>query len=502
MFGNLFTLVKNNKFFVIALIFIISTGCGLLLFIDKNLDSIYFIPSEIRINDALREAGSVVSFEGTVEVLSRGIGNWWPVAANQILYAGDSVRTVNASNAVLLVDLEVITLGAESEVEIKIVSKSKIVIDQKYGKSYSAVEKKEGQIYQIRKDDVEITALGTEFLVDVSKNENVISTYVFKNKVLCKLSKGEFEIAELNKSLLNTSTLENVNSPLSNDEKELNKPYLALMKKSEQIIAQKKQAIKNKSGSATTSSATSTSSSTASGSSGSASTGNSGGSTGESTNIQGRYSNTSVESIVNSLALIKDDATGDFTEPGGGGPPGGVYQYSPIDLDNLYIGVRDGRLYIKWALAGTIPSTRQTIDDNIIKSVTYNIKLSNEADPNSSNNCGGTTAFIQINIQYHDNGQIWYNPWFNAICNNSGPYQTDDDWRFATTGNGLAHTYNSGLGKNSIVYSYAMSDMGNFFNAGDTLKIDIYSEAESNNWGHYSFEGNPPPWSSVVIPGV
>ena len=486
--------IKRKKFYFLALLVVV-VGAGLFIYFRWFYDrSDHNQPVA---NESKQKAGSVVSFEGTVEIRPAGVDDFLPTTANQMLYVGDSIRTAKSSNIVLLLDLEVVVLDQESEVVIKTTDNSNDTIEQNYGKTYSSVEKKENQKYIVTKNGVEVIAIGTEFLIDIPKDSEVINGYAFKSSISFKHSKGGFDVAELNKTSLSLKTLEHTDSPMSDGEKELNKPYLALLGKSAQIIAAKKQAIKAKSGQA----ASSTGVASSTGSAASGSSGGSGGSSRDSS-IQGRYSNDSIEDIVNALALIKDDALGDFTEPGGGGPPGGVYHYPPIDLDNLYTGVRGGRLYIKWTLGGTIPSSRQTIDDNIIESVTYNLKFSTEVDPNSSNNCGGTTAFMQINIQYHANGQIWYNPWFNAVCNNSGPYGTEDDWSFATTGNGLAHTYNSGIGKDSIVYSYSMADLGNFFNAGDTLKIDIYSEAESNNWGHYSFESNPPHWSNYVISGI
>ncbi|TSC96922.1 MAG: hypothetical protein CEN88_253 [Candidatus Berkelbacteria bacterium Licking1014_2] len=203
-------------------------------------------------------------------------------------------------------------------------------------------------------------------------------------------------------------------------------------------------------------------------------------------NIYGNYSATSVESIISALELVLDDALGDYSEPGGGGPPGGVYDYAPIDQDDWYMGVRDGRLYIKLTLGGTIPTSQQTENDNKILSVVYNIGIDSDSDLNDS--CGGAETHLQINIAYHDNGQIWYNPWFNANCLSSGA--TEHDSVYEKTGTGTAHTYNSGIGKNSIVWSYALSDLAGTISVGSTLRLDISSEAEGSVYHHYSYDQN------------
>lgn len=210
--------------------------------------------------------------------------------------------------------------------------------------------------------------------------------------------------------------------------------------------------------------------------------------------IFGKYSATSVESIVDALQLVYDDETGDFVNPPSGGRPidqGGIFSYSPIDTDNMYMGIHGGRLYIKITLAGTIPSSRQTIGSDTVTSVVYNIGIDNDndvwEDPASELN-------IQINIGYNSNGQIWYNPWFSANCTGEGEHNQT----CTATGDGLAHTYNSGLGKSSIVFSYALSELDNTISVSSPLKVSISSEAESDTWHHYSYDAdtssNEPVW--------
>lgn len=212
-------------------------------------------------------------------------------------------------------------------------------------------------------------------------------------------------------------------------------------------------------------------------------------------NIFGNFSATSIESIVGALNLVFDDATGDYTEPGGGGPPEGVFDYAPIDQDNIYMGVRGGRLYIKWTLGGTLPTSQQTENGNKILSVVYNIGVDSDNDLNDS--CGGAETHLQINIAYHDDGQIWYNPWYNANCLSSG--ETEHDSVYEKTGNGLAYTYNSGIGKDSITWSYALDDLASTISVGSNLRLDISSEAEGSVYHHYSYDQNRNEWIDWTV---
>lgn len=212
--------------------------------------------------------------------------------------------------------------------------------------------------------------------------------------------------------------------------------------------------------------------------------------------IFGSFNSTSIESIVNSLELVYNDALGDYiTPPGGADPVHGTYDYSPIDVDNLYMGVRGGRLYFKVALGGTIALSRETIGSNTIESITYNIGVDSDGDLTEA--CA-TEAVFQINIEYHSDGQIWYNSSFGANCT-AGEMGTHTAV-YATSGHGLAHTYNSGIGKNTLVFSYNLSDLANMIHVGDRLSVYISTEAKSNLWEHYSFDFNElagePVWSA------
>ncbi|TSC93281.1 MAG: hypothetical protein CEN91_267 [Candidatus Berkelbacteria bacterium Licking1014_85] len=268
----------------------------------------------------------------------------------------------------------------------------------------------------------------------------------------------------------------------------------------------KKGSINRQSSSSSNSSSSSSNDTGSSGNSNSDSSSNSSGSSGTSattaqattttttaaSSVFGNFNSTSIESIVNALSLVFDDATGDYTEPGGGGPPEGVYDYAPIDQDNWYMGVRDGRLYIKLSLGGALPTSQQTENGNNILSDVYNIRI--DSDDNRTDSCQGAETHLQINVAYHDDGQIWYNPWFSANCLSG---EGEHDATYEKTGNGMAHTYNSGIGKSSIVWSYALSDLAGTVTAGNTLHIDFSSEAEGSVYHHYSYDQNSAPGGGI-----
>lgn len=495
--------IKKRKLLVVLLIilFIVSVSGGGFYFylFQKSKKAVPTKAVEPEAKDTMQAV--FASLSGTVEIRSKNDSKWEKAEQGQKISTSDLIKTGENSYAIIVFpNADIIILDASSEAKIAKHNEIGILVEQVRGKTYSRVEKKENQTYTVAKRGAKVTALGTEFLVDTPANPDRFNLYVFRSRVMFKYTKGNLEVAELNSALLDMVTQSYTSAPLSDVEKLLSKPFLDLLTQKQPEIAKAQEAVGvKKSAILTNASIGQAAGSADDGTSGGG--GSSGGSN-PPPSVWGSFSNSSVEGIVNALPLVKDDVLGDYNQPGGGGPPGGVYPYSPIDLDNLYMGVSSGRLYIRWTLGGAIPTGQQTVNGNVIKTVTYNVKVSTEANPSISNNCGGTATFLQINIAFHDNGQIWYNPWFNSICTNSGPYQSDHDWAFARTGNGLAHTYNSGIGKNTIVWSYALSDLGNNFGVGDTVKLDFYSEAQSNLYEHYSYEDNSRAWPSWVVAGI
>lgn len=495
---NLIDFVKNNKYFLIAIFVILIIGLGLIFYLRWAFSKINFV-SNFTLEETGESVGSVVSLEGSVEVSFDGASDWSKVEVNQLLYQGNFLRTARSSNTVLIIDQEIIVLGEESQIKIETANSSNISINQIYGKTYSVVEKKENQVFKVFKDSIEIAALGTEFLIDIPQAEQLLNTYVFKNKVSFKYPGNTFELEESNKTVLNLATMKHSNSQMNKNEKELNKLYLALIGKSAEIIAQKKQAAKAKAGQTASQSGT-----TSSGSSGAGSSGGSSGSGSPTPDIQGRYSSAGIDEIENSLQLVLTDSLNDYTNPGGGEPPGGVYPYPPIDTDKIYMGVRDGRLYIRWTLGGMIPTARETLNGNNILSVVYNIGIDNNNDHNAESPCAGREAHLQINIAYHDNGQIWYNPWFSAVCTGGGG---GDQAEYAIYGNGLAHIKNGGIGKNAVIFSYNLSDLSGTVSIGSNLLLDISSEAEGSVYHHYSYDQNQispgnPEWVAWTVAGI
>ena len=531
---NLLNVLRSNKKPVAIVLIIVFVIIALVLYFSiKNKHSLSTDNKIIltQKKQATQIKASLVTIQGTVETNLPGEEKWSSAGGKQEVLVGSSVRTQgNSSVVVSFEDGDLLAMESSSQIKIIALLSSEIIVEQISGKSYAKVEKKEGKTFSILSSDVKATALGTEFSVS-GKADEVIEVLVFKSSVQAEYSGKIARIEEMYKFSFNAKAGQYTKLPISDNEKKLGDNYVGLIQKASEALATVEQPATNTEPTVSTTpkkptTANSTSAGVSSNTSGSStasldqstnsnnsssnnSTDSSSASNGSSnatsdsasnqsssqsstteTNIFGQYSDTSIDDILSALALVFDDGIGDFTQPGGGAPPTGIYNYSPIDLDNLSMGVRDGRLYIKWSLDGELPTTRQTIDGNTIESLTYNIKISDDENPDSSNACNGTDVFMQINIAYHSDGQIWYNPWYSAICTNTAPYNSDDDWKFQNTGNGQAHTYSSGIGKKSVAYSFALSDLGSALNVGSNVKIEFYSEAESDTYHHYSFEGN------------
>jgi len=483
--------LKSNKYFLLAMLVSLAVGIGIIFYINSvkietpSDSSTVAVPKESEI--------VVIAVEGTVEIDKESKGEWAAVAPEATLSENIVLRTGEGSSAILMGPAgDLLVLDQNSAVKFTLIGSSEITAEQIYGKTYSVVEKQDGKTYSITKDEAKITALGTEFLVDMPKDSDSLSILVFISNVMLEQGTLKQEIAELNKASLNIKTNQCTNSLLTDTEKETNKPFLALIEKSQGIISVKKEAIAvrraaNNSNSVTTTTGNTNNSGSNSNSNGTNSTnGNSAPAPNPpAPTIYGKYNATSVEGIVNSLVLAYDDATGDWTNPGSGYPPAGVFHYGPVDQDNTYMGIRDGRLYVKTTLGGTIPTSRTTVVNDIIESLAWNIII--DTDGNTNNNCFGSEKAIAFNIAYHENGQIWYNAYGWSACQGT----TYDG--FQPNISGTFHTYNSGIGKTSAVISFALSDVG--ISAGNQVSIKSWSEAESNNWDHYSFDESNG-WSS------
>jgi uncharacterized membrane protein YgcG len=497
--------LKNHKIFVISLFVLVACSVGLILYFNNSnqkttLENYY---SNTAAPKALQ--ASLVLAEGTVEMDPEGKGEFTTAIVEAKLYVDSVVKTSSASKAVIkFTKGDFLILDENTEIKIVSDNEIKVVVEQVYGKTYSVVEKVEGKTYSITKGETKISALGTEFLVEIPKESGAINVLAYISNVKVEHEAIREEVAEQNKFTFTVKTKSYTRVALNEAEKAGSKTYLDLVARAkETIIAQgittaTAQSGDNTANSSTTNNSNSSSNSTSSGGAsggssggessgtGSSSGGNDSGSGNESSgddstpsNIFGKYSATSVESIVNSLgSAVYDDATGDWENPGSGYPTGGVKNYDPVDSDNLYMGVRSGRLYIKWTLGGAIPTSRQTIGSDIIEQLTWNVIV--DTDGNTSNNCFGSEKAIAFNIAYHENSQIWYNAYGWSTCQ-GGTYDG-----ISPDISGTFHTYNSGMGKSTVVVSFALSDIG--INVNDSTKIQTWSEAESDNWHHYSFD--------------
>ncbi len=206
-------------------------------------------------------------------------------------------------------------------------------------------------------------------------------------------------------------------------------------------------------------------------------------------------SSTPIDEIENSLALVVTDAEGNYSNPGSEQPPGGVYPFPAIDFQQIYMGTRDGRIYIKFTLFGTIPCQQETSEGNRIMSVTSNLGIDNDGDTGDGDGWLGSEDHLQLNFKYEDNGDIWAAPWYRANYLGGG-----GEGDFETTGNGLLHTGNGGLGENHFIISYAASDLPDSFTPGKNLNFNFWSEAGSNLYSHFSYSHNKwIPWTVLGI---
>lgn len=485
-----------------------------------------------------REA-TVIVFNGAVKS-GLQYEDWALIEEKEVLSKDKILSTGDDSDAVIqFPSNDLLILGANTQIKILSITDEAILIEQVAGTTYSVVEKKAGKTYTIRKGDAEITALGTEFLVDSSQGNGETSVYAFQSEVLLKYQGQEWQVPENQKAVLSSANTDVALYLITASEDDLKQPFAVLSKEargqpveeasvepveesSEEVISTDA-LVASETEDATESAASGeevasedipedipeeetpdTSDDTSSSDPPSIPATPdpepppSVPETPTTPHIGGDYSAASVESIVNALPLVYNDALGDYLTPPGGGPPQGVYPYAPIDQDNLYMGISGGRLYIRITLGGALPTQQETIGSDRMLSVIYNLGIDNDGMIDGDT-CAGSETSLQMRIGYNDDNWIWYVPWFSANCLSGGG---GHDNTYEATGSGLAHTYNAGLGKTSVVFSYALADLLGTVNQGDALQISIASEAESSNWEHYSYDQNFSLWTAWTAAGI
>jgi hypothetical protein len=198
--------------------------------------------------------------------------------------------------------------------------------------------------------------------------------------------------------------------------------------------------------------------------------------------IHGPLDPTSIDNIENSLILICSDALSDYYPIN---YPDHTYSYPPIDIDKIYMGVYNGRLYIKWTLGGAIPDKQETVFNNTIKSVSYNIAVDTNND--IMDGWYGAETHLQFRVGYDDDGDIWVLPWYRTKFID----MSEPEGKFGKTGDGILHSGNGGLGKNYFIISYALSDLLGTVYVGQDIHLQFWSEAESNLLHHFSFDAFP-----------
>ncbi len=457
-------------------------------------------------------AASTVVSQGSAEIQITESGEWQTIEAGDIFAEGSVVRTSEDSYILILFNGEDLALiNSSSEVRLSVCTENRTIVEIDKGSVFNKVASKQGGSgYSVTNGLNTITALGTEFLVDIPA-ANEILVMIFESRVLLEYPNIHQEVEADNKVRFNSVTNKYESSLLTDPEKDMKASFVKIIDEaSEQIIKQAEQIEEAKQGGAILSRKLPSATSSAVGGStdSSSSSDNSDTSQGDSASPQktetvapvqtatpaptvfGRYSGNSVESIVNSLQMVKDDSTGDFVTPPSGAPPSGVYSYSPIDIDNIYMGIRDNRIYAKVSLAGVIPNSRQTIGSDTIQGLSWNLIF--DTDGNVNNGCFGSEKALAFNISYHDDGQIWYNVYGWSACQ-GGTYDG-----VSPNLSGTFHTYSSGIGKNSAVVSFSLSEIG--INIGESLNIQAWGEAESNLWHHYSFDETS--WASWTASSI
>lgn len=130
---------------------------------------------------------------------------WLEAQQGDILSQGDSLKTGEASRAVLMLDNgDLIRLNTNSEIQLTSTDPTAVVIDQIYGEIYNRVAQSEENSYQVRSLGVETKALGTAYTLKSNQSEEKVEVMVYESQVSVAYNNGSDVVGSLNKATINT----------------------------------------------------------------------------------------------------------------------------------------------------------------------------------------------------------------------------------------------------------------------------------------------------------
>jgi len=143
----------------------------------------------------------IISQSGELEIKTMA-GQWQKLSDNYELTQGSSLRTGENSRATVeLPDKSQIRLNQNAEITFNSITETDINIAQNSGEIYHRINTTSSAIYQVKNDNVEITALGTAF--DILVSGQLTDIYAIEGNVKLKISDDNL--------IINLKTLEENN---------------------------------------------------------------------------------------------------------------------------------------------------------------------------------------------------------------------------------------------------------------------------------------------------
>jgi len=171
----------------------------------------YLFPKTDTERKEVKLASAVVFVEGDVtakfDTDQAEEVDWVDTVAGDVLEEGDYIKTGADSKVILQLDNgSVVRLNANSEIELKDMSPTSIVIAQITGESYNRVVKSETSTHTVVSGDVSARALGTAYLF--RKNADGVDVLVYESKVLVKTATEEKEVSAMDKGVVKEEVVE------------------------------------------------------------------------------------------------------------------------------------------------------------------------------------------------------------------------------------------------------------------------------------------------------
>jgi hypothetical protein len=195
-----------------------------------------------------------------------------------------------------------------------------------------------------------------------------------------------------------------------------------------------------------------------------------------------------IEELLASTTNVLIDNQGDFVDPGSGTPPKGIYSFAPVDMLKISVANDNESLYIKFEMAGKIPSWPVVYNGNTVHQMNINCAIDNDRNRHTgsaSNDGAEALVIFGTGLKESTTDESYMSVSYYAEPTG---IEEPENARFARFGI-LDGIIEGGIGENYVIVRLPLFVLG--LHAGMDVDILCWAEAASDQWHHFSFDQAP-----------